>query len=66
MELLSPAKESGSDSGSMELRSPDPASSEPLKTVSDFDATLPEKTAEVGAEALALASASPQSLGAIF
>lgn len=61
MELLGPVKESVSDS---ELRSPDPANADPLKAsaaAAEFDATLPEKSAEGGAEGLALFS--PQPLG---
>lgn len=64
MELLGPVKESVSDS---ELRSPDPANADPLKAsaaATEFDATLPEKSAEGGAEGLALFS--PQPLGEYF
>ncbi|XP_024021965.1 uncharacterized protein LOC21389436 [Morus notabilis] len=58
-ELLGPVKEAVSESGGVELRSPDPANPDPLKeaaTVAEFDATLPEKSAEEGVEDLALVS----------
>lgn len=60
-------KEAVSESGGVELRSPDPANPDPLKeaaAVAEFDATLPEKSAEEGAEDLALVS--PQLSGEIF
>ncbi|KAF4364478.1 hypothetical protein F8388_007055 [Cannabis sativa] len=60
-ELLAPVKEAVSESAGLELRSSDLATPDPLKTESAFDEALPEKSAEIGADGLALVS--PQSLG---
>ena len=64
MELLAPVKEAVSESARLELRSSDLATPDPLKTISAFDEAPSEKSAEIGAEGLALVS--PQSLGVIF
>lgn len=63
-EPLDPVKESGSESGEQELRSPDPANTDVLKAVNVSDEVVTEKSAEVGAEGQALVS--PLSLGTIF